>query len=152
MPAPWWYFQTSSVPSSHSSSDFFPLSVCSPSLSFILITLLSLSLSFSISVELRGSRTEPALPEWRGNQNCTDHLGLHHAELHPLFSFLNLPPASPHTQLLLPEWWRPHCSDTCRLCPWLPSTCVWPQLCLCFPGPSLCRATSRKAAFPSSWA
>lgn len=44
MPAPWWYVQTSCVPSSHSSSDYFPLPVCSPSLSFILITLLSLSL------------------------------------------------------------------------------------------------------------
>lgn len=71
---------SSSVLSSLSLSDFsLPLSVCSPS-HFIVISLLSLFLCLSLSAEQRGSRADPALPDWRGNH---DHSSSHRLSLPP---------------------------------------------------------------------
>lgn len=142
------YFQT--ILSFHSSSDFFfPILVCSPSLAFIEITLLSLCLLF-FSVELRGSRTEPAFPDQRGNQG--HHLRRHHADLHPCLFHPNLPAAPLYTQLLRADRVGPCRSDPHRPRPWISSASAWTQLCYHFSGYPLCWATIREAPIPPAWA
>lgn len=109
---------------------------------------------FSLPLELRGGRTDPALPDWRGNHshcsNHTDHLCLHHADLHS-FPLGCLPPLSAFPHLLMSEWIRPHHSYAYWSSPRHTSASAWPQLRHCFPGHPFCWATSRKAAFPSCW-
>lgn len=94
------------LPLSFSSDFCLPLSVCS--LTLLYWNHISLPLShfafFSLPLELRGGGTDPALPDWRGNHShsSTDHLCLHHADLHS-FPLGSPPPVSAFPHLLISE-------------------------------------------------
>lgn len=118
------------------------------------ISVITLLFFFCLFIGLRGSRTGPALPDWRRNYHHSfsqaEYLCLHHANLtsSPLSS---LPSLFPHPSLLHPEWGRPYCSDAHWSSPWHSPTGAGPKLCHRLPGHSLCWATGREAAFSSCW-
>ena len=126
-----------------------------PSFSLFSITLLYCNhITLSASVLLRSEVTQSKpCPHWLERESRPQlqphtQLCLHHAGLHSSL-LLNLLPV--HPQLLLPEWVRPHCSDTYWSSSRHPPGSSRPKLCHRFPGHSLCWATDGEAAFPSCW-
>lgn len=144
-------------PSPLSSSSFshpllvWSLSVCCNHITLFHSLLVCLTLSF---VELSGSGA--AVREGRRNHSrCFSHSGhlcVSHADAHSFTHLPGSPPVSSDPRRLLPKRCRSRCPDTHRSSPWYSPTRARPQPRQSLSGHSLCWASRREEAFPSSHA